>query len=204
MTPEQRKHYISIANRRAKAGSGSAPAALREDPEPYGAPDLGFLASRVKFVIVGGLATSLYMPKRMTLDVDILTLPSDAPAAEAVLLGAGCVKLGPLAIGGSSWRMPDGRCLNLVVLDEPWVETAVRMPVKGKDGLPYIALEYLVLMKLGAGRVQDLADISRMLGAAGREALKKVRRMVRRHRPADMEDLDSLARLGKLEHMGEG
>ena len=39
-------------------------------------------------------------------------------------------------------------------------------PRQAPDGLPVIALRYLVLMKLEAGRTQDLADVSRMHGGA--------------------------------------
>jgi hypothetical protein len=156
--------------------------------------------NRVEFVVVGGLATRLYMAERMTLDTDLLVRPGDVSRAEAALRNAGCERQGPLAIGGSTWRMPDGRGLDLVALDEPWTEEAVIAPVRGKDGLPYVALPYLVLMKLGAGRIQDLADISRMLGGARDSDIAETRRIVGRYRPQDVADLDSLIRLGKLEY----
>ncbi|MBU1695090.1 MAG: hypothetical protein KKC51_14165 [Verrucomicrobia bacterium] len=202
MTPEQRKQYLSIASRRAKPGSGSSERTLRERTEAYGSPDLHFLMGRVEFVVAGGLATRLYMPERMTLDTDILIRPGDVSRAEAALRDAGCEKQGPLTIGGSTWRMPDGRSLDLVALDEPWTDEALRAPVPGRDGLPYIDLPYLVLMKLAASRAQDLADISRMLGGAGKSAVETIRRIVSLYRPQDVEDLDSLIRLGKLEYEG--
>ena len=59
---------------------------------------------------------------------------------------------------------------------------------------------YLVLMKLAAGRLQDLADIGRMLGAADDSTLEAARRIVRRYRAGDAEDLESMIRLGKLEY----
>ena len=200
LTPEQRKEYLSIAGRVVRPGSGSGPLTLRERTAAYGTPDLRCLAGRVEFVVVGGLATRLYMPERMTLDTDVLVLPGDAPRAEAALSDAGCEKRGPLTIGGGTWLMPDGRTLDLIVLDAPWVEAAVHAPVQGSDGLPYIALPYLVLMKLAAGRMQDLADIGRMLGAADDSTLETTRGIVRRYRAGDTEDLESMIRLGKLEH----
>mgnify|MGYP001252823881 CR=1 FL=1 len=62
-----------------------------------------------------------------------------------------------------------------------------------------IALPYLVLMKLEASRVQDLADISRMLGLADDPALDQVRAVVRTYMDDAREDLESLIALGKLE-----
>jgi hypothetical protein len=142
------------------------------------------------------------MPERMTLDTDILVHPGDAPRAEDALREAGGKKSGPLTIGGSTWRMPDGRGIDLVALDEPWVREALAAPVRGQDGVPFIALPYLVLMKLAAGRVQDLADISRMLGGARARAVAAVRRAVSHYRPEDGEDMESLIRLGRIEHDG--
>lgn len=189
-----------MAERRARAGSGSSPDVLRERTQAYGSPDLSFLKGRVEFVIVGGLATRLYMPERMTLHVDILIPLEELAHVESVLENAGCKKLGVLTIGGSTWRLPDKWNLDVMALDEPWVVTAIHDTVIGKDGLSYIALPYLVLMKLSSGRVQDLADISRMLGGADEDSLTVTREAMRQFRPQDAEDLESLIRLGKLEY----
>jgi hypothetical protein len=109
-----------------------------------------------------------------------------------------------LTVGGSSWVLPDGSNLDVLAPLEPWVDEAIANPVQGPDGLPYIALPSLVLMKLAAGRVQDLADITRMLGGAGKTDLRNIRRMVRRWRRRDSEDLERMIRLGKLEYCPPG
>jgi len=67
------------------------------------------------FVIVDGVATALYMPLRMTRDVDILVLARDAPALYEELERVGSARLGDLAIGGTSWQLPDGSRLDVVV-----------------------------------------------------------------------------------------
>jgi hypothetical protein len=67
------------------------------------------------------------------------------------------------------------------------------------DGQPYVTLPFLVLMKLAASRVQDLADVSRMMGLADADAIADTRALVARCRPADAEDLESLIRLGRIE-----
>jgi hypothetical protein len=54
-------------------------------------------------------------------------------------------------------------------------------------------------MKLIAGRSQDLADISRMLGGATNIQLLAVKKIIIQYLPNAIEDLESLVILGKLE-----
>jgi len=80
-----------------------------------------------------------------------------------------------------------------------WVREAIQHAIRLTDGLPYADLPYLVLMKLKASRVQDLADVSQMLGAAGAKDLARVRKTIRKYAPGDLQDMESLIALGKLE-----
>lgn len=203
MTRERRR-IIEMALKRARPGSGSDLRALREAGSQHREGPVVPCLGGVPFVIVGGLATALYMPERMTLDTDILVSADDLEAAEAAMIRAGCQKTGILTIGGGTWRMPGGRKIDLIALCAPWVSEAIATAVPGPGGQPYVRLPYLVLMKLESGRVQDLADISRMLGGADEAALDEVRGLVSRLRPEDREDLESLAQLGKLEQGGTG
>ncbi len=82
---------------------------------------------------------------------------------------------------------------------EAWATKAIATPNKAPDGLPYIALPYLVLMKLQASRSQDLADVSRMMGSAQESTLMAVRKVINVYLPEAAEDLESLIMLGKLE-----
>ena len=61
-----------------------------------------------------------------------------------------------------------------------------------------IALPHLVLMKLYAGRSQDIADITRMLGGAEESTLTEVRAAVARHNPDAINDVESMIVLGRL------
>jgi hypothetical protein len=54
-------------------------------------------------------------------------------------------------------------------------------------------------MKFQASRVQDLADITRMLGQANETQLQRVRAVFARWLPDAQEDLESLTLLGQLE-----
>jgi hypothetical protein len=199
MKREDRERLLEMAQRRAKPGSGSDLHVLREERADYGGGELFPDLKGVRYVIVGGLATARYMPQRMTLDTDILIATEDLGTAESNLRELGCEQTGALSIGGSTWRMPGGRSLDLISLDQEWVGEALATAVHDADGRPYVDLPYLVLMKLEAGRLQDLADISRMLGCAEEARVDATRALVTRYRPQDVSDLESMIKLGRLE-----
>ena len=77
---------------------------------------------------------------------------------------------------------------------------ALNTAVRDADDRPFVSLPFLVLMKLESGRLQDLADISRMLGCADEASVDEVRTIIAQYRPQDMDDLESMHHLGKLEH----
>ncbi|GAB6171821.1 hypothetical protein JCM15765_12990 [Paradesulfitobacterium aromaticivorans] len=47
-------------------------------------------------------------------------------------------------------------------------------------------------MKLEASRMQDVADISRMVKYADEQARIQIREVVKRYRPQDLEDLEQI------------
>ncbi|MDA0322568.1 MAG: hypothetical protein O2923_07625 [Verrucomicrobia bacterium] len=200
MNREDRKRLLEVALQRAQAGSGSTLSVVREEHAVYGwgaeLPELGDL----RYMIVGGLATALYMPERMTIDTDLLILSEDLEIAEGLLKKAGGERAGSPTIGGSSWRLPGEHSLDLIALDQPWVQDALSAAVQDEHGRPFASLPFLVLMKLESGRLQDLADISRMLGCAKAELVDEVRSVLAHYRPQDLEDFESMLRLGRLEH----
>lgn len=193
----RRRLIIDFALRRAKPGSGSERDFLVS--RSWRAVALEWLEVDTRFVIVGAVATALYMPRRATMDLDVLVLPEDARAFHGALRRSGYALRGPLAFGGTTWVAPGGRVLDVLESDEPWARAAVEQPNLSPAGEPVIGLPYLVLMKLAASRPQDVADASRMLGAADEAALNQVREVVQRYRPMDAEDLESLVHLGRLE-----
>ena len=112
--------------------------------------------------------------------------------------GAEC--LGPWTIGGSTRRLPGGRSLDLIAPDRSWMQKALATPARDAAGLPCVPLRYLVRMKRESGRLQDLADISRMPGGADAAGADKVRAAVVRCRPQATTDVESSLALGKREH----
>lgn len=85
-----------------------------------------------------------------------------------------------------------------------WCAGALAEASRTRDGqgLPTLPLPYLVLMKLNAGRTQDVADISRTLGQASAADLERVRSVIAQYASADLEDVESLIELGRLEIEG--
>lgn len=211
-TEVRRATYLEIMRRRVRPGRGSSLALLRSR-ESCPMPDLTALFSGVRYVVVGGTATSLYMAQRITKDVDVLVSTADAPAAERALVRAGAVgghkvrpyegptlgRSNPLEIEGHSWRLPDGSYLDVLWSARPWVEEALAHPQRDYAGLPVVSLPYLVLMKLASSRGVDMGDLSRMLGGAEEDSLVEVRSVVRRFLPDALDDLGSLTELGRLE-----
>jgi hypothetical protein len=196
---DTRKQFLALARRRARPGSGSHQLLLQARTAVYPVVDLRSIIKHTPFVVVGGVATRLYMPERMTLDLDILVLSEDAPALYRELEQAACHLVGTLTIGGTTWELPGGTLLDVIASAEQWARDAVHNPRVDATGLPVIALPYLVVMKLRASRVQDLADITRMLGTADETALEEVRRVIQLYAPDALEDIESMIALGRLE-----
>ncbi len=166
-------------------------------------PDLTSVLSPIRWAVVGAVATRLYMPERMTQDLDIVIEATDGPQARQKLLAAGFIYRGELSIGGSSWRTPDGGQMDMLEGSGVPIEDrdAIVEAQTNRDaqGLPIIPLPYLALMKFQAGRVQDIADVTRMLGQAEAGTLNAIRALFDEYAPEDIEDLESLIELGRLE-----
>jgi len=123
------------------------------------------------------------------------------PEVRRRLAAAGLTYQGELSMGGTSWTLPDGMPLDVVELDEPWASEALKQAQTNRDAqsLPVLPLPYLVLMKFRAGRAQEVADVTHMLGQADETTLADVRGLFARHLPGDLDDLTSLIRLGQME-----
>lgn len=196
---QRRKQFVALAMKRSKPGSGSSLEFLDRRTWIYPVTDIQSIIKKTPFVVVGGIATRLYMPERMTLDLDILVKAEDKSRVYQELNIAGSQRIRALNIQESQWNLPDRTSLDVLEFSEDWVSDAVASPNYAPNGFPIIALPYLVLMKLQASRSQDLADVSRMLGGAKEADLKEVRKVIQFYLPDAVEDLESLITLGRLE-----
>ncbi|PSM48427.1 hypothetical protein C7Y66_14480 [Chroococcidiopsis sp. CCALA 051] len=195
-----RKQFIALVMKRIKPGSGSSLEFLKSRTWNNPVTDIKSYLALTPFVIIGGVATRLYMVERSTSDLDILVLKENATRAERELKAAGAKFSGSLNFGGTSWQLPDGSSLDVIESGEPWAKDAIQNPNYSPNGLPVISLPYLVITKLQASRSQDLADISRMLGGAESEVLQQVRNAVKTYASDAVEDLEALIEAGKMEY----
>ena len=200
MDIQTRRRFIEITKRRIKPGSGSTALFLTTRTWTNPVTNLNDLIT-VPYVIVDGVATRLYRPERMTLDLGILIHYSQAERLYQNLRTK-AILIGELSIGGTSWELPDKTVLNILTDDRPWIDRALAQPRMSPDGQPVIDLPYLILMKLAASRTTDISDISRMLGQANDEDLERVRKIIEVYDRESLEDLESLIQLGKLEFDG--
>ena len=197
-----RRALIEIAGRRQKPGTGSRLELLRRRTALRRWPDLRSVLDGIPWAVAGDVATRNYMPERLTQDLDIVIRADDAEETAGRLREAGYGYLQPLAVGGGSWRSPDGVELDVLFASEEWliegVEAAAHTP--DPQGLPTLPLAHLAMMKLQSSRVQDVADLSRMLGAASDEDLIAVRELVAQVEPDALDDIESLIKLGRMEY----
>ena len=199
LSAAKRRAFLNLVKKRVKPGTGSSLNFLSQRTWHYPVTNLSNILKQAPFVVVGGIATRLYMPERMTLDIDILIQAQDSHLIYQDLENASAQRKGDLSIPGSQWELVDKTSLDVLEGDAPWVEDAIANPNYAPDGLPVIKLPYLVLMKLSVSRTQDLADVSRMLGSAKQTELTQVREVINEYLPTAKEDLESLIDLGQLE-----
>ncbi len=193
---------IAIALRRQKHGTGSSPEFLRQRTAVIQFPNLNDILYPLLWCVVGAGATRLYMPERMTNDLDILILSSDETEAHKCLKQAGYAYQGQLTLERHKWISPKNFPVDVLLGTESWVKSALETAQSNRDGqgLPILPLPYLVLMKFQAGRVQDIADVARMLGQAPEPQIFATRQLFQKWLPSDLEDFDSLVLLGQLEN----
>jgi hypothetical protein len=202
----RRKLFISIGRRKQKPGRGSSRELLTKRTASMLWTDLTQVIAPAKCAVVGDVATRLYMPERVTKDIDVVIAVSDTTLAYQKLSGAGFKQQGKLAlVRGLTWMAPNGQEIDVLEGEESWWPEAIHAAQDNRDaqGLPILPLPFLALMKYQAGRAQDLADIERMLGQADDVTLDAVRRLFSQHAPAELDDLNSLIELGKLEFPDE-
>ena len=195
----RRRLLLEIARRRAQPGTGSARVFLETRTAMTRWPDLSPTLTGIPWAVVGAVATRAYMPERTTQDLDILVNVSDQEEVRVRLQRAGFLPVQVLAIGGMTWRSPTGALVDVIESRAAWVPDALQSLRQDRQGLPVLDLPYLVLMKVEAGRAQDLADTVRMLGAAPEARRQETREVFRRYMPDAQDDLESLIALGRLE-----
>lgn len=164
-------------------------------------PDLRRILGAIPWVLVDGLALRAYMPERMTLDVDILVHERDSSNVRQAFLAAGYHVTGQLSIGGFSVELAElaESPIDVLTRTDGWLDQALAVPGLDPAGYPVLARPYLTLMKLQAGRTQDLADVQRLLARTASAERASTRELVAQESPDLVEDFDSLCMLADFE-----
>lgn len=122
-----------------------------------------------EFALIGGSAVRAHGLERTTKDVDFAVREAVLPAVLARFTGT----VRPLVIGGVSLTFEDGAVVDLIdrrrelaplfgeALDA--TRTSGSMVDASGEEVPVVPAEYLITMKLAAGRPQDEADIGWLL-----------------------------------------
>ena len=123
----RRRLYVTLALKRAHPGSGSGPETLWARTWRHPVFNLRTITT-TPFVVVGGVATRLYAPERMTDDLDVLILADTAEEFARALTLGGAKHMGSPTIGGSHWTLPDGAALDVLESGEDWAREAIDHP----------------------------------------------------------------------------
>lgn len=160
----------------------------------------------VPYAVIGGVATRLYVPERMTLDIDVLVRLDDLARAAARLHERGAKAIGTLAfpdsrlgLGGETWQVAGMPPLDVIAAPGAWVDDALANVRVDETGLRIAPRATLVALKLDASRGIDQGDLTRLLGTANETEIAAVRALVAQLLPEDLEDLESYVALGRLE-----
>ncbi len=195
-----RRFLVNMSLRRVQPGAGSSVEHFTKRNWRLPVSDINDIFRTTPFVVCGGVATRAYSAERETEDLDVLIRKSQADLAYQELEAAGSSYVGELSVPGSHWILPDQTNLDVLESSSAWADEAIRNPNRNNPfNLPIMPLPYLVLMKLQASRMIDLADISRMMGQADEVTRNETRQLVKKYLPSASEDLEGLIYLGQLE-----
>jgi hypothetical protein len=164
-------------------------------------PPLHDILGATQWVLVGGLALRAYIPERMTLDVDILIHERDSEQTRLAFEAAGYHVTGQLSIGGFSVQSdePNAPPIDVLTRSDTWLDSVLAAPGRDAANYPVLPRAYLILLKLQAGRTQDLADVQRLVAYMSPTQRAEFTQVVQRASPELVEDLESLYTLADLE-----
>lgn len=200
LTPRQKRRFlIDMSLRKQKPGTGSSLEFLQQRTADYSYPDLRKILKDIKWAVIGTVATRAYMAERVTQGLDIVVLQEDGERVVQHLAMAGYSIVSKLEISGYQLCSSDQSVVNIYFGDQEWLPIALQNLSRDPAGYPVLSLPYLILMKFGAPRIKDWADIPRMLCFASDQELDAVREVIVRYSPDDKNDLEDLIVLGKRE-----
>ncbi|MEM8506154.1 MAG: hypothetical protein AAF716_23765 [Cyanobacteria bacterium P01_D01_bin.1] len=207
------RQKVSALLKLAKRGHGKTtarPPIVWTLPPMLSLPRLkALLPNDLPYAIIGGIATTFYMPARTTQDLDLLILSDDAERLEQALVHQRWTQIenihirsDGIEITGGAWRSIEGELLDLLYTsDLTWARTALQPEntTITPDGLRVIALPYLILLKLLARRNRDILDIEEMLQYCDEQKIADIRAVVANVMPILSEDLEQHIAIAQMD-----
>jgi hypothetical protein len=89
--------------------------------------------------------------------------------------------------------------IDILTRQDVWLDAALAQPGRDSAGYPVLGRSYLIMLKLEAGRTQDLADVQRLLAQTPAEERASTCKLVQQHIPELLEDYDALVTLADWE-----
>lgn len=148
----------------------------------------------IPHVIIGGMAVNQFAPPRFTEDFDVAVAATELDNVVRALETSGFQATGTFSIGGKSLRAPDGTMVDIVLLDAPWAQEAIRHPYRVGQ-FPVLDIPYLVLLEMKASRAIDIGDMQRMLHGTTEQDRDRIRAVFRKYDVDDLDDLEQLIAL---------
>ena len=139
------------------------------------------------------------MPEQMTLDVAILIAATDAETVRSACIRAGYRMLGTLSIGGFTVQTANESPIDVLTTAHPWLIAALHQPNHDALGNPVLPRPALIMLKLHAGRTQDLADVQRMLAATPAVERESIRQQLACQNADLVEEFEALIQLADWE-----
>ena len=194
----RRRFFLDRMLRRQRAGTGSNFSLLMKLLLRQIVHDSLESMLGVPYAVIGGVATRLSIPERMTLDIDVLVRQDDMARVTKRLRERGAKAVGArafpdsrLALLGETWHVEGMAPLDLIAAPGQWVTEAILDARLDETGLRIAPRATLVALKLDASRGIDQGDLTRLLGSATEIELRAVRALVAALLPEDVEDLES-------------
>jgi hypothetical protein len=149
---------------------------------------------KIPHAIAGGMAVSMHGRPRMTKDIDILI----SSKASNIIKSIGKTKNISGFLNGLSISIND------IDIDFLFLGKGIKskdiLSAKYINGLPVVNIETLILMKMGAGRTQDTADIVKLLNLGKVDISKVIERLKNKE---DKSDFEQVVQMAKAENRGK-
>lgn len=200
---EIRKKFIELVKARGSKYKGRSKAVIEQKIDNMltnkvlieSVEGITKLLDDIPYVIVGGHAITIHGHPRTTDDIDILTYPQ---YVEEIVDKLGLKVSSRLTIGGVAATTPGGIEIDVLAIDQPWLDEAIKSGENSKYG-KVISKPYLVLMKIYASRgIGDDSDVIKMLSLMDEKEQQLTVKLVEKYYNNMSDDINQMLELARM------